>query len=123
MVMDTVKMSQRQNPSSLPSIFGESTVKSSFHDSQRGNGNQPHLRLSAHSTTGQHNGVIVSSARIPKAVEAFFPSDDDIDAIDLGRIRIEKRSHKQLLPPSVGFHIDSTVRRDILASADLCVLL
>lgn len=113
----TMKMSQRPNPSALPSIYGESTTKASFSEnqqSQRSNVGHPQPRLSAHSSTGQYSSVIISSARVPSTVEAFFPAAEEIDTIDLGRIRIEKRSHKQLLPPSVCHHLHC------ITACDLC---
>lgn len=111
LAMDAVKMSHRANPDTLPSIHRSTGVPkiSDYHPSGGEHGgselNQSQNRAtftSARSYDQMGNGRLSNTSQsLPAAMDTSLPSVGDDESIDLGRITIERRSQKQLLPPSV----------------------
>lgn len=87
--------------SHLPSIHGESPNKlADIHSHSDGSPGKVPTRLSARSN---YTNTIYNTSN--SRLESLLPQVDSEDAVDLGRIRLEKRSHKQHLPPSVSLHV------------------
>ena len=102
-------MAQRSGHPTLPNIHSTVNTKQPEFSDTTPSQSQSYRRLSSRSnfpsarsvdSTIRYNGVTTGS--MPTALESLLPdSAGEDEHIDMGRIRIERKSHKALLPPSV----------------------
>ena len=103
--MEGLKMAHHSNPTALPSIHrgSKSSLKLAGAHPEYSHIINDNNRVSHASAKSIDNCNTLSNADLAASIEALLPSASDDDHIDMGRIRIERRSHKQLLPPSVSY--------------------
>ena len=102
-------MAQRSGHPTLPNIHSTVNTKQPEFSDTTPSQSQSYRRMSSRSnfpsarsvdSTIRYNGV--TSGSMPTALESLLPdSAGEDEHIDMGRIRIERKSHKALLPPSV----------------------
>lgn len=108
--MEPVRMSHRSNQPALPNIHTgingtNGTKPPEFSDTT------PQLSQSLRSSRSNYASAksvdsmskYNTAAMTTSNLESLFPEEGDEDTIDMGRIRIERKSHKALLPPSVSY--------------------
>lgn len=103
-------MSHHSNPAALPSIHRGAGASVKLSDTsatsteQTGTSNYNRVTYasakSLDNLAGRISHTDVHSQGVAASIETLLPMGDE-DNIDMGRIRIERRSHRQLLPPSV----------------------
>jgi len=106
-------MDHRSYPAALPSIHrgtGVPKLSSDYsHDGDQDASLQHQISQSSNNTNRQNinyastKSFDATGGRVSNnsSLDALLPQVGDDEPIDMGRIRIERRSHKNLLPPSV----------------------
>lgn len=115
--MEPMKMAQRPNLQALPNIHSTTSAKLPEFSDTTPTQSQSFRHRSSRSSFPSAKSVdstirynhTVTAGSMPATLDSLLPDVGDEEQIDFGRIRIERKSHKSLLPPSVsGIIIDGS---------------